>query len=86
MQHKEITKEEHSAAMQSALQNSISNMITILSIIALIYLALNWVSWETDKTILLTLLACIVVSVVISVRSGKEVIGYMKKHPNSQLI
>lgn len=85
MQHKEITKEERSAAMQSALQNSISNMTTILSIFALIYLALNWVSWETDKTILLTLLACIVVSVVISVRSGKEVIEYMKKHPDSLL-
>lgn len=86
MQHKEVTKEERSAAMQSTLQHSFANMTTILSILAIIYLTLNWVSWQTDKTILLTLIACIVVSVVISVRSGKEVIEYMKNHANSQLI
>lgn len=85
MQHKEITKEEHSAAMQSTLQHSFANMTTILSILAIIYLALNWVSWETDKTILLTLVTCVIVSAIISVRSGKEAVDYMKKYPDSLL-
>lgn len=85
MQHKEVTKEERSAAMQSTLQHSFANMTTILSILAIIYLTLNWVSWQTDKTILLTLVTCVIVSVIISVRSGKEAVDYMKKHPDLPL-
>ena len=85
MQHKEVTKEERSAAMQSTLQHSFANMTTILSILAIIYLTLNWVSWQTDKTILLTLVTCVIVSAIISVRSGKEAVDHMKKHPDLPL-
>lgn len=89
MAEKETTKEEanqeYKQAVQSAMQHGLSNIIIILCVLCSIYLAVNWVSWDVDKPIVFALITCFIITTIISWRSGKEAVEYLKKHPDTEL-
>ena len=75
-------KDARKKIMQLSLQQLAANTVVLLSIFAGINLTLNWISWDTDKYILLALIACFILALTVSWRIGKEAMELSKKHPD----
>lgn len=75
-------KDARKKIMQLSLQQLAANTVVLLSIFAGINLTLNWISWDTDKYILLVLIACSILALTVSWRIGKEAMELSKKHPD----
>lgn len=75
-------KDARKKIMQLSLQQLAANTVVLLSIFAGMNLMLNWISWDTDKYILLALIACSILALTVSWRIGKEAMELSKKHPD----
>lgn len=72
----EETVIDSSQAVQTALQHVVANMLIILCVIGAIHLIINWTTWDNEKHIIFMLTCCFIVSVMLSLRTGKEVKDY----------